>query len=70
MLYEATPAMLHSIDPQGHSIYVSDVWLTTLGYARDEVVGHLVVDFLTPASRIYATGTAIPELFRIGQCTD
>jgi PAS domain-containing protein len=50
LLYEATPAMLHSIDAQGRLVHVSDVWLKTLGYARDEVVGRLVVDFLTPAS--------------------
>jgi diguanylate cyclase (GGDEF)-like protein/PAS domain S-box-containing protein len=68
LLYEATPAMLHSIDAQGRLVHVSDVWLTTLGYARDEVTGRLVVDFLTPASRAYATGTVIPELFRTGQC--
>jgi diguanylate cyclase (GGDEF)-like protein/PAS domain S-box-containing protein len=68
LLYEATPAMLHSIDAQGRLVHVSDVWLTTLGYARDEVVGRQVVDFLTPASRTYATATVIPELFRSGQC--
>jgi diguanylate cyclase (GGDEF)-like protein/PAS domain S-box-containing protein len=68
LLYEATPAMLHSIDAQGRLVHVSDVWLKTLGYARDEVVGRLVVDFLTPASRAYATETVIPQLFRTGQC--
>jgi diguanylate cyclase (GGDEF)-like protein/PAS domain S-box-containing protein len=66
MLYEATPAMLHSIDSQGRLVHVSDLWLATLGYARDEVIGHLLADFLTPASRAYATGTVIPELFRTG----
>ena len=70
MLYEATPAMLHSIDQQGRLMHVSDAWLTTLNYARDEVVGRLVVDFFTPASRAYATTTGIPELFRDGWCKD
>ncbi|CAB3808289.1 hypothetical protein LMG28138_06031 [Pararobbsia alpina] len=68
LLFKATPAMLHSIDAQGRLVHVSDVWLTTLGYARDEVVGRRMVDFLTPASRAYATETVIPELFRTGQC--
>jgi len=68
LLYEATPAMLHSIDGHGRLVHVSDVWLTTLGYARDEVVGRPVVDFWTPASRAYATETVIPELFRTGRC--
>jgi diguanylate cyclase (GGDEF)-like protein/PAS domain S-box-containing protein len=68
MLYEATPAMLHSIDLQGRLVYVSDLWLATLGYTRDDVIGHLWVSFLTPASSAYATGIVIPELFRSGQC--
>ncbi|MFL9908617.1 EAL domain-containing protein [Paraburkholderia sp. RL17-337-BIB-A] len=68
MLYESTPAMLHSIDAQGRLIHVSDVWLATLGYARDEVVGRSVTDFLTPESREYAIQTAIPEFFRVGRC--
>lgn len=66
--YDATPAMLHSIDSQGRLVHVSDVWLATLGYTRDEVIGRLWADFLTPASRTYATGTVIPELFRTGHC--
>jgi diguanylate cyclase (GGDEF)-like protein/PAS domain S-box-containing protein len=69
MLYESTPAMLHSIDSQGRLIHVSDVWLATLGYAREEVVGRPVSDFYTPASREYAMHTVIPELFRVGRCT-
>ena len=68
MLYESTPAMLHSIDSQGRLLHVSDIWLATLGYARDEVVGRSVTDFLTPESREYAIQTAIPEFFRIGRC--
>ncbi len=70
MLYEATPAMLHSIDTQGRLLHVSDVWLATLGYARDEVIGRLVTDFLTPESRVRATETNIPELFRVGHNKD
>jgi hypothetical protein len=31
MLYESTPAMMHSIDQQGRLVHVSDVWLATLG---------------------------------------
>ncbi|WP_342310457.1 EAL domain-containing protein [Burkholderia pyrrocinia] len=67
-LYESTPAMLHSIDPQGRLVHVSDVWLATFGYTRDEVIDRRWADFLTPASRDYATDVAIPELFRNGQC--
>ena len=69
-LYERTPAMLHSIDVQGSLISVSDLWLRTLGYSRDEVLGHSSSDFLTPASREYARQVVLPEFFRVGQCRD
>lgn len=39
MLYESTPAMLHSIDTTGRLLNVSDTWLRTLGYERHEVIG-------------------------------
>jgi diguanylate cyclase (GGDEF)-like protein/PAS domain S-box-containing protein len=68
LLYESTPAMLHSIDQHGRLIHVSDVWLATLGYERGEVVGHLWVEFLTPVSRAYALDTVIPALFGSGRC--
>src|SRR6202007_2431249 len=53
-LYECTPAMLHSIDAEGRLVSVSDLWLSTLGYTREEVIGRPSVDFLTPASREFA----------------
>ncbi len=49
-LYTRTPAMLHSTDRRGRLLSVSDVWLSTLGYTRSEVIGRKVVDFLTPSS--------------------
>ncbi|WP_155122445.1 EAL domain-containing protein [Burkholderia ubonensis] len=67
-LYESTPAMLHSIDSCGRLVHVSDVWLATLGYTRDEVIGRQWVSFLTPASRVYAADIVIPDLFRNGHC--
>jgi len=70
MLYEVLPAMAHSIDAQGRMILVSDVWLGTLGYERNEVVGRFWPEFLTPASRTYAIEVVMPELFRTGHCKD
>ncbi|RYZ47111.1 MAG: PAS domain S-box protein, partial [Myxococcaceae bacterium] len=67
-LYNNTPVMMHSIDQQGRLISVSDRWLTTLGYEREEVLGHDSVDFLTPESRRYAREVILPEYFRTGAC--
>jgi diguanylate cyclase len=65
-LYNATPAMMHSIDAQGVLVTVSDAWLARLGYRREEVVGRLSVDFLTPASRANTLQVTRPALLRDG----
>ena len=49
-LYEETPAMLHSIDSEGHITIVSHYWLEKLGYERHEVIGKPISAFLTKAS--------------------
>lgn len=69
-LYESTPAMMHSIDAQGHILFVSDKWLQTMGYLRDEVIGRPSTDFFTPASRAYAQAVVIPAFFESGRCED
>jgi diguanylate cyclase (GGDEF)-like protein/PAS domain S-box-containing protein len=69
-LYQATPTMLHSIDMQGRLLTVSDTWLSKLGYTRDEVLGQLSSDYLTPASRAYARDTVMPAFFAQGRCDD
>ncbi len=67
-LYNGTPAMLHSIDREGRICSVSDAWLATLGYSRDEVLGRYAADFLTKDSRRQAVETILPEFFRTGVC--
>ena len=69
-LYEKTPAMLHSIDERGLLASVSDAWLATMGYERDDVVGRPSTDFLTPESRRYAKEVALPAFLDTGRCSD
>ena len=45
-LYRATPAMLHTVDNHGRITNVSDRWLATLGYRRDEVLGRVITEFM------------------------
>jgi len=66
-LYEATPAIMHSIDAQGRLLDVSDRWLELLGYRRGEVLGRPSSDFLAPASREKAA-EVLPDFFRAGRC--
>ncbi len=69
-LYNNTPVMLHSIDPQGRLISVSDYWLASLGYTREEVLGRQSTEFLTEASRRHAQEVVLPEFMKTGQCRD
>jgi len=61
-LYRRTPAMMHSLDRDGRIDAVSDRWLETLGFARDEVIGRRSVDFLTEESRREAVEINIPRI--------
>ncbi len=67
LLYEHTPAMLHSIDPQGRLLSVSNTWLEKLGYERHEVIGRRSTDFLTEESRKYAHQVVLPAFFAQGE---
>lgn len=49
-LYRRTPLPLHSLGPDGRVAQVSDRWLDMLGYRREEVIGRLLTDFMTPES--------------------
>ena len=69
-LYHHTPAMLHSIDPQGRLLSVSDYWAETMGYAREEVVGRRLTDFFTPKAKAFAEKEVFPRFFREGFCKD
>ena len=66
--FAVTPAMLQSIDAEGRLRAVSDAWLAKLGYQREEVVGRLSSDFLTPRSREHALKNVLPEFFQRGLC--
>ncbi len=69
-LYHHTPAMLHSIDPEGLLVSVSDYWVEVMGYSRGEVIGRALTDFFTPQSRQYAEAVIFPQFFKNGFCQD
>jgi PAS domain S-box-containing protein len=65
-LYEATPAILQSIGPDGRILDVSDRWLALMGHERHEVVGRLALEFIAPESQAHARDVVLPALFREG----
>ncbi len=69
-LYRQTPVMLHSIDPQGDILSVSDFWLEQLGYTRVEAVGRKISDFMSPDSAVRHDDEDFPEFLRSGVCKD
>lgn len=70
LLYEGTPVMMHSINSEGKLISVSNQWLKTLGYTRDEVLGRRSTEFLDEKSTAYARDIILPDFMRTGICTD
>lgn len=69
-LYKETPVMLHSIDQDRQLVSVSNYWLDTLGYERNEVLGRRITEFHTEESRRYAEEFVMPEFFRTGYCKE
>ena len=64
-LYDKTPVMMHSIDSDNRLVSVNEVWLRTLGYRRDEVLGRPPMEFLTEESR-QRVEDLMPEFRRRG----
>jgi PAS domain S-box-containing protein len=69
-IYHTAPAMLHSINPEGKLISVSEHWLKALGYERGEVIGQKLTNFLTQESARYVERTVIPAFFKTGAASD
>ncbi len=66
-LYASTPAILHSFDPQGRLLEVSDLWLERLGYTRDAVIGIDIAELLADESRALYVST-FPAFLASGRC--
>lgn len=64
-IYNMTPVMMQSIDPNGVLLSVSDFWLEKLGYQRHEVIGKRLQQFLTSESKKDAD-IILPVFFQKG----
>ncbi len=50
-LFSGAPLAYQSVDAQSRQLVeVNDAWLSLLGYRRDEVIGHSIVDFIAERS--------------------
>ncbi|GLK72695.1 response regulator [Ancylobacter dichloromethanicus] len=66
-LYRRTPLPLHSLGPDGRIAQVSDRWLSLLGYAREEVIGRPLTDFMTEESARRRIHEHWPRLLETGE---
>ncbi len=69
-LYRLTPAMLHTLDADGHIQTVTDHWLQKLGYTREEVLGRPITDFYSDADRRRFAGSRLQEAINRGEFTN
>ena len=69
-IYENTPVMMHTIGANQELVSVNRIWLETLGYEEDEVIGHKSSEFLTEESRRYSVAVALPKFMKTGSATD
>lgn len=65
-LYNNSPVMLYSFDKNGIIFSVSNFWLKTMGFSRDEVIGRKTTDFLAPNSMEFANNFVLPKFFKTG----
>ncbi|GJD69512.1 Sensor histidine kinase RcsC [Methylobacterium gnaphalii] len=65
-LYRMTPLPLHFLDSAGAIQQVSDAWLDLLGYARTEVIGRPLTNFMTEASTRQRIQSDWPKLAEQG----
>ena len=69
-LYRRTPLPLHALNAEGVLEQVSDAWLELTGYARDEVVGRPLTDFMMDESSQRRLAEDWPKLLRDGELRD
>ena len=66
LFYENAPILYQSLDIEGSILEVNNMWLKTLGYQREEVVGHSIEEYLTEES-IGILQEAFPKFLATGR---
>ncbi len=69
-VFSVAPVMLFVCDDAYRLTEVNDIWLKTLGYERDEVLGKTPFDFHTPDSCNYCREVVVPHFLGTGMVDD
>jgi PAS domain S-box-containing protein len=52
LLYQTAPFIFDTLDENAHILEVNEAWLISIGFAREEVIGRPLTDFLTPECKV------------------
>lgn len=69
-MYHNTPALFNSVDAEGIISEVGEYFLEATGFSREEVIGKMAFDFLTPESKAYGLTKVFPKYVETGYCRD
>jgi PAS domain S-box-containing protein len=69
-LYRSTPALLHTVDKHGRITNVSDRWLESLGYRREEVLGRVITEFMGKELQATLGGGRLEDVIAAGELED
>lgn len=67
-LYHNTPALFNSIDAEGRITEAGEYFLEVTGYSREEVIGKMALELLTPESQTFGMGKVFPKYVETGYC--
>jgi len=63
LLYEKAPVPYHTLSPTGLITDVNEKWCQTLGYAKEEVLGKSIFDFISEGERTRAQESFAQKIF-------
>lgn len=66
-IYRRSPALMHTIDPQGRTLTVNDHWVARMGYLPEEILGRPGVSVIHEADRGRVADCLIPRAFETGE---
>lgn len=66
-IYRRSPALMHTIDPQGRTLMVNDHWSALMGYAPEEVLGQPGSMVIHADDRERVETELIPRAFAVGE---
>ncbi|WP_342616282.1 PAS domain S-box protein [Rhodoferax sp. GW822-FHT02A01] len=65
-MYESTPAMLYSIEPNGTIASINSAFASRLGFRCEEMLGAKLSEFMTPESAKFGLEVGLPRLLSQG----